>query len=43
MEFIIFGSGSGLPVLDKGLSSIYVEHQGKKLLLIVERAAAIIY
>lgn len=32
MEFIIFGSGSGLPVLDKGLSSIYVEHQGKKLL-----------
>lgn len=32
MEFIIFGSGSGLPVLDKGLSSIYVDHKGKKLL-----------
>ena len=32
MEFTIFGSGSGLPVLDKGLSSIYVNYQGKKLL-----------
>lgn len=32
MEFIIFGSGPGLPELDKGLSSIYVNHQGKRLL-----------
>lgn len=32
MEFIIFGSGPGLPELDKGLSSIYVHHQGKRLL-----------
>jgi len=32
MEFIILGSGSGLPNLDLHLSAIYVHHQGRKLL-----------
>lgn len=32
MEFIIFGSGSGIPVLNRCLSSIYVQFQGTRLL-----------
>ena len=33
MKFILFGTGPGLPVLDKGLSSIHVEHEGRHFLL----------